>query len=186
MNELAGYQNEVFHFEHLLRSKPGVYPVYLTKHTPGLGKWNISTDKKKHYYTALTDWIQTLTTPNQSISSSSSTYAKNLQTAFTTDQSQNATPSKPPHPAWNRLPVLNTQYKNSTSEDFPPLKAKTNSDETRPMASSTRLTFNGDLIQKGIVESKFEWQAETKQFQGEIRASHIDASQKDLKTSIKK
>jgi hypothetical protein len=48
MTQPARYQDEFFHFEHLLRSKPGVYRVDSTKRTPDLGKWNISTDKE-HY-----------------------------------------------------------------------------------------------------------------------------------------
>jgi hypothetical protein len=68
--------------------------------------------------------------------SSSSSYAKKLQSAFMTDQPPKPAPSETRRPAWNRLPV-NIQYENSTNEDFPPLPAKTNSDETRSTASST-------------------------------------------------
>jgi hypothetical protein len=98
---------------------------------------------------------------SKSISSSSS-YAKKLQSAFMTDQPPKPAPSKTRRPAWNRLPVnIHIQYENSTNEDFPPLPAKTNSDETRSTASSTRLTFNDHSIQKAIAESKSEWQADT-------------------------
>jgi hypothetical protein len=199
MIQPARYQDEVFHFEHLLPSKPGVYRVGSTKPTPDLGKWNISTDKE--HYVELTHWVHTnmeaffelipshdeepmeefptpsrlsrLPAKSKSISSSLS-YAKKLQSAFMTDQPPKPAPSKTRRPAWNRLPV-NIQYENSTNEDFPPLPAKTNS-----TASSTRLTFNDNSIQKAIAESKSEWQADTRKFQDEIRASH-----KDLQTSIK-
>jgi hypothetical protein len=204
MNKPVLYQDETFHFEHLLRSKPGVYRVDSTKRTPDLGKWNISTDKE--HYAELIHWVDTnmeaffalipshdeepmeefptprrlsrLPATSKSISSSSS-YAKKLQSAFTTDQPPKPVPSKTRKKAWNRLPV-NIQYENSTNEDFPPLPAKTNSDETRSTASSTRLTFNDESIQKAIAESKTEWQADTRKFQDEIRASH-----NELRTSIK-
>jgi hypothetical protein len=48
MNKPALYQDKTFHFEHLLRSKAGIYRVDSTKRTPDLGKWNIATDKE-HY-----------------------------------------------------------------------------------------------------------------------------------------
>jgi hypothetical protein len=55
MHGPANYENNRFHFNHLLRTKPGVYRVDSTKRTPDLGKWNISTDKKN--YLAITTWI---------------------------------------------------------------------------------------------------------------------------------
>jgi hypothetical protein len=55
MHEPANYENNRFHFNHLLRTKPGVYRVDSTKRTPELGRWNISTDKKN--YLAITTWI---------------------------------------------------------------------------------------------------------------------------------
>jgi hypothetical protein len=122
--------------------------------------------------------LSRLPAKSKSISSSSS-YANKLQSAFMTDQPPKPAPSKNRRPAWNCLPV-NIQYENSTNEDFPSLPAKTNSDETRSTASSTRLTFNDDSIQKAIAESKSEWQADSRKFQDELRASH-----KELQTSIK-
>jgi hypothetical protein len=96
-----------------------------------------------------------------------------------TDQPPKAVPSKTRQTASNGLPFI-IQYENSTNEEFPPLPAKTNSVETRSTASSTHLTFNNHSIQKAILESKSEWQADTRKFQDEIRASH-----RDLQTSIK-
>jgi hypothetical protein len=123
-------------------------------------------------------WLSCLPAKSKSISSSSS-YAKKLQSAFTTDQPPKPAPSKTRHQAWNRLPV-DIHNEHSTNKDFPPFPAKTNSDKTGSTASSTRLTFNDNSIQKAIAESKSEWQANTKKFQDEIPASH-----KDLQTSIK-
>jgi hypothetical protein len=105
VHEPANYENDIFHFNHLLRSKPCVYRIDSTKRTPGLGKWNIFTDKKN--YIAVTTWIDSnilaffelvtahdteimedfptprrllrVTSTPKSVSSSSS-YAKKLQT----------------------------------------------------------------------------------------------------------
>jgi hypothetical protein len=52
-------------------------------------------------------------------------------------------------------------------------------EDTRSTASSTRLTFNEDSIQKAIADSKSEWELGTKKFQTEMRQS-----QQDLKQSI--
>jgi hypothetical protein len=204
MHQPVRYQDVVTPFDHLLRSKLGIYRVDSTKRTPDLGKWNISTDKE--HYAELTTWIDSNITAFFDLvplndeepmdefpsprrlsrsparakpASSSSSYTQKLQTAFITGQPPQPAPSKPRRTAWNRLPI-DIQYENSTNEDFPPLPTKHNSDETRSTASSTRLTFNDDSIQKAIADSKSEWQAETKKFQDEIRESN-----KDLKTSIK-
>jgi hypothetical protein len=48
MHEPANYENNHVHFNHLLRTKLGVYRVDWNKRTPDLGKWNISTDKKNY------------------------------------------------------------------------------------------------------------------------------------------
>jgi hypothetical protein len=204
MHQPTNYDNNILHFNHLLRTKPGVYRVDSTKRTPDLGKWNISTDKAN--YVSLTTWIDSnisaffelvpahdteimeefptprrlsrLPSKPKSVSSSSS-YAKKLQTAFTMNPPTHPATSILHRPAWNRLPI-DIQYSNSTNREFPPLPTKQNSDETRSTASSTNLTFTDDSIKKAIAESKSEWQTETRQFQEEIRQSNTD-----LKLSIK-
>jgi hypothetical protein len=199
------YGNDDISFEDLLKSKEGVYRVDSTKRTPGLGKWNISTDKD--HYSALTTWIDSNITElftlvnqdnaepmdefpepkhlsrtpiNRNKSNVSSTYAKNIQAAFSTTSTTASAPSTPRRPAWNRPPV-DIQYKNNNSnEEFPPLPStKPTSEDTRSTASSTRLTFNEDSIQKAIADSKSEWERETKKFQTEMRQL-----QEDLKQSI--
>jgi hypothetical protein len=198
----APYDNDELSFEDLLKSKEGVYRVDSTKRTPDLGKWNISTDKE--HYSALTNWIDSNITDffelvkpdntepmdefpepkrlskapsNRNKSNVSSTYAKKIQAAFSTASTTGSAPSIPRRPAWNRLPV-DIEYKNTSTEEFPPLpSSKPTSEDTRSTASSTRLTFNEDSIQKAIADSKSEWERETKKFQAEIRQSHQDLKQ---------
>jgi hypothetical protein len=81
---------------------------------------------------------------------------------------------------WNRLPV-DIEYKNNSNDEYPPLPSTkpSASEDTRSTASSTRLTFNKDSIQKAITNSTSEWEHETKKFQAEMRQS-----QKYLKQSI--
>jgi hypothetical protein len=100
--------------------------------------------------------------------------------AFSTTSTTASAPSNPRCPAWNRPPV-NIEYKNNNyNEGFPPLPStKPTSEDTRSTASSTRLTFNEDSIQKAIADSKSEWERETKKFQTEMRQL-----QEDLKQSI--
>jgi hypothetical protein len=57
MIQPARYQDDFFHFKHLLLSKPGVYRAGSTKRTPDLGKWNISTNKE--HDAELTHWVGT-------------------------------------------------------------------------------------------------------------------------------
>jgi hypothetical protein len=117
---------------------------------------------------------------NRNKSNVSSTYAKKIQAAFSTTSTTASAPSTHHRPARNRPPV-NIEYKNNNSdEEFPPLPStKPTSEDTCSTASSTRLTFNKDSIQKAIADSTSEWERETKKFQTEM--CH---SQEDLKQSI--
>jgi hypothetical protein len=191
------YGNDKTSFEDLLKSKEGVYCVDSTKRTPDLGKWNISTNKD--HYSALTTWIDSNIADffelvnqddaepmdkfpdqiNHNKSNVSSTYAKKIQAAFSTASTTASAPSTSRRPAWNRLPV-DIEYKNNSNEEFPPLPStKPTSEDIRSTASSTRLTFDEDSIQKAIADSKSEWERETNKFQKEMRQS-----QQDLKQSI--
>jgi hypothetical protein len=121
------------------------------------------------------------TPSNRNKSNISSTYAKKIQAAFSPARTTASAPSTPRHPAWNRPPV-DIEYKNNNSnEEFPPLSTTkpSTSEDTGSTASSTRLTFNEDSIQKAIADSKSEWERETKQLQVEMRQS-----QQDFKQSI--
>jgi hypothetical protein len=115
--------------------------------------------------------LSRVTSSPKSTVSSSSSYAKKLQTAFTLNLPSNPTLLTLRCPAWNRLPI-DIEYSNSTNRDFPPLPAKPNPDETRSTASSTNLTFTGDSIKKAIAEAKSEWQNMTREFQAEICQSN--------------
>ena len=214
----AAYNDHEVTFEALLRSKEGIYRVDSTKRTPDLGKWNISTDKE--HYTDLTQWIDShivdffklvppdITEPmddfpepkrlsrtpiNKSTASVTSTYAKKLQAVFSATNPTASATTAPRRPAWNRPPV-DIKYKNSTNEEFPALSSgKHASEDTRSTASSTRLTFNDDSINKAIAASKTEWERETKKFQAEIRQSQtelkhsiVDLINNALATQVKK
>jgi hypothetical protein len=105
------------------------------------------------------------TPSNRNKSNISSTYAKKIQAAFSPGCKDNCQRSINPPPSCLESPACGHRIQEQQLQRrIPPLSTTkpSTSEDTGSTASSTRLTFNEDSLQKAIADSKSEWERETK------------------------